>query len=577
MLKRIIRESAAGRALLYATIMLAVAGGLAVVAQAVLMADIISRAFLGGEGLAALARPLLMLALVAVLRAVLAYLRQAAADGFSARVREDLRNRVFSRILSLGPISASGERSGELIATALDGVDGLDAYLGHYLPQTALAALIPLTVLMAVLAQNLLSGIILLVTAGLLPYFMILLGRAAERRTKRQWRLLQMLSGHFLDVVRGMRTLQLFGRSKRQVDIIRKVSEAHRSATLDTLKIAFLSAFALELIASLSTGLVAVAISFGLLDGSLHLAAGLAILILVPEFYLPLRGLGSDFHAGMNGAAAAERIFEVLDAPIVAGSRGKRRLPAGSPLEIRLRDVAYSYPGASKPALTELDLTWRQEETLAVVGPSGAGKSTLLRLLLGFAAPRRGEVLVDGVPLAELDLDWWRRQIAYVPQQPTIFPGSVADNIRLGRPEATQAEIEAAARRARAHGFISALPESYETKVGEGGRALSQGERQRIALARALAVGARLLVLDEPTASLDAESDVEVSAAIADVADGRRALIVAHRLSTAERASRIAVLAAGSVAEEGTPEELRRRGVIYRSLVRSYYAPAEVR
>ncbi len=577
MLKRIIRESAAGRALLYATIMLAVAGGLAVVAQAVLMADIISRAFLGGEGLGALARPLLMLALVAVLRAVLAYLRQAAADGFSARVREDLRNRVFSRILSLGPISASGERSGELIATALDGVDGLDAYLGHYLPQTALAALIPLTVLMAVLAQNLLSGIILLVTAGLLPYFMILLGRAAERRTKRQWRLLQMLSGHFLDVVRGMRTLQLFGRSKRQVDIIRKVSEAHRSATLDTLKTAFLSAFALELIASLSTGLVAVAISFGLLDGSLHLAAGLAILILVPEFYLPLRGLGSDFHAGMNGAAAAERIFEVLDAPIVAGSRGKRRLPAGSPLEIRLRDVAYSYPGASKPALTELDLTWRQEETLAVVGPSGAGKSTLLRLLLGFAAPRRGEVLVDGVPLAELDIDWWRRQIAYVPQQPTIFPGSVADNIRLGRPEATQAEIEAAARRARAHGFISALPESYETKVGEGGRALSQGERQRIALARALAVGARLLVLDEPTASLDAESDVEVSTAIADVADGRRALIVAHRLSTAERASRIAVLAAGSVAEEGTPEELRRHGVIYRSLVRSYYAPAEVR
>ncbi len=572
-----IREAASGRALLVATILLAVGGGLGVVVQAVLMADVIAGAFLGGEGLSQLAGLLLALAAVAGLRAALAYFRQVAADRFSARVREDLRNRVFGRILSMGPVGTSGERSGELIATALDGVEGLDAYLAHYLPQTALAALIPFTVLIAVLAQNLLAGAVLLVTAGLLPYFMILLGRAAERRTKRQWRLLQTLSGHFLDVVRGMRTLQLFGRSRRQVEIIRKVSEAHRSATLDTLKIAFLSAFALELLASLSTGLVAVAISFGLLGGTLHLTAGLAILILVPEFYLPLRGLGSDFHAGMSGAVAAERIFALLEAPQAVATCGARRLPAGTPLEIRLRDVAYSYPGAGPPALTDLDLTWRQDETLAVVGPSGAGKSTLLRLLLGFAVPGRGEILVDGVALGDLDLDWWRRQIAYVPQQPTLFLGSVADNIRLGRPDASQEEIEKAARLARAHGFISALPEGYATQVGEGARTLSQGERQRIALARALATRAPLLVLDEPTASLDAETDAAISAAIADVARGHRALIVAHRLSTAERASRIAVLAAGSVAEEGTPQELRRHGVIYRSLVRSYYAVAEVR
>ena len=575
--RRILRAAKAGRVLLVATVLLAVGGGLAVVAQAALMAEIIARAFLGGAGLEQLQPLLLALALVAVLRAALAYLRQAAADAFSRRVRQEIRSRVFARILALGPAYATGERTGELIATALDGVEGLDPYLAHYLPQTALAALIPLTVLVAVLAQDLEAGIVLLVTAGLLPYFMILLGRAAEARTKKQWGMLRVLSAHFLDVVRGMRTLQLFGRSRRQVEVIRLVSERHRIATLETLRVAFLSALALELLASLSTAVVAVSISFGLLSGTLHFAQGLAILILVPEFYLPLRGLGSDFHAGMGGVVAAERIFALLDAPSPAASAGTRRLPPDAPLEIRLSGVHCTYPGASREALAHVDLAWREGESLAVVGPSGAGKSTLLRLLLRFLEPAAGEITVDGVPLRELDVAWWRQQIAYVPQAPTLFPGTIAENIRLGRPQATMGEVEEAARIARAHDFISALPHGYDTLLGEGGLGLSTGERQRIALARALVSLAPLLVLDEPTASLDAVSDAEVSAALAEVTHAKRALIVAHRLSTAERATRIAVLSAGSVVEEGTSEELRRRGMVYRSLIRSYYAPAGVR
>lgn len=577
MYRRILREAVAGRVLLLAAVLLAVGGGLTVVAQAVLMADIIARAFLGGAGLGELARLLAALTLVALLRAALSYLRQVAGDAFSARVRGEIRSRVFARILALGPIYASGERTGELIATALDGVEALDPYLAHYLPQTALAALIPLAVLVAVLAQDWQAGIILLLTAGLLPYFMILLGRAAEARTKKQWGMLRALSAHFLDVVRGIRTLQLFGRSRRQVEIIRQVSERHRIATLETLRVAFLSAFALELLASLSTAVVAVSISFGLLGGTLHFAQGLAILILVPEFYLPLRGLGSDFHAGLGGAVAAERIFALLDTPSPAASSGARRLAEGAPLEIRFGGVSCTYPGARKSALAGLDLSWRQGESLAIVGPSGAGKSTLLRLLLRFLEPEAGDIMVDGVPLKELDLAWWRQKIAYVPQEPTLFPGTIAENIRLRRPDATMVEVEEAARIARAHDFITALPQSYGTLLGEGGFGLSGGERQRIALSRALLSRAPLLVLDEPTASLDAESDAEVSAAVAEVARGHRALIVAHRLSTAERASRIAVLAAGSVAEEGTPEELRRHGAIYRSLIRSYYAQEEVR
>ncbi len=570
--RRILREAAAGRALLVATVLLAVGGGLAVVAQAVLMAEIIASAFLGGAGLEQLSPLLLALALVAVVRAALAYLRQAAADTFSRRVRKDIRSRLFAHILALGPAYATGERTGELIATALDGVEGLDPYLAHYLPQTALAALIPVTVLVAVLAQDWQAGLILLVTAGLLPYFMILLGRAAEARTKKQWGMLRVLSAHFLDVVRGMRTLQLFGRSHRQVEIIRLVSERHRTATLETLRVAFLSAFALELLASLSTAVVAVSISFGLLGGTLHFAQGLAILILVPEFYLPLRGLGSDFHAGLGGAVAAERIFALLNTPSPAAEGGTRRLPPDAPLEIRLAGVHFRYPGAGKEALAHVDLDWTKGGSLAVVGPSGAGKSTLLRLLLRFAEPAAGEITVDAVPLRELDLAWWRQQIAYVPQTPTLFPGTIAENIRLGRADAAMAEVEEAAQAARAHEFISALPHRYDTVLGEGGLGLSGGEQQRIALARALLSRAPLLVLDEPTASLDAVSDAEASAAVAEVTRGRRALIVAHRLSTAERAARIVVLSAGCVVEVGTPAELRRHGVIYRSLIRSYYA-----
>ena len=574
--RRILREAWSARAKLFATILLACAGALLVVAQAFLMADIIARAFLGGADLPRLLRPLELLVAVSLARAVVSYLREEAATAFSARVREDLRGRLFGRILGLGPVGAGGERSGELIATVLDGVEGLDAYLAHYLPQTALAALIPAVVLVAVLAQSRVAGLVLLATAGLLPYFMILLGRAAQRRTQRQWRLLQTLSGHFLDVVRGLPTLQLFGRSHRQVEIIRRVSAEHREATLDTLKIAFLSAFALEMLASLSMALVAVAISLGLLGGTLHFAQGLGILILVPEFYLPLRGLGSDFHAGMSGAVAAERIFALLDGPGPLSSSGTRRLHSAAPLEIRLQGVTCRYPGRPRPALAGVDLTWRPGETLAIVGPSGAGKSTLLRLLLGFIEPESGSVSVDGVPIGELDLDWWRRQIAYVPQSPTIFPGSVLANITLGRPDAPFADVSRAAATARAHDFISALPQGYATVIGEGGRSLSQGERQRIALARALLRRAPLLLLDEPTANLDAESDAAISAAIADVAQGMRALIVAHRLSTAERASRIAVLAAGSVAEAGSPAELRRCGLIYPALSRSYRQWTEV-
>jgi len=296
----------------------------------------------------------------------------------------------------------------------------------------------------------------------------------------------------------------------------------------------------------------------------------------VPEFYLPLRALGSDFHAGMSGAVAAERVFAVLDAPPPVVARSVRRLPEGAPLEIACRGIVHTYPGALQPALAGLDLLWRPGECIAVVGASGAGKTTLLRALLRLLDPQSGAILVDGVPLQELDLDWWRRQIAYVPQEPTLFPGSVLENIRLGRGDASPEEVEAAAREARAQAFIEQLPRGYATPVGEGGRPLSGGQRQRLAIARALVRRAPLLILDEPTVRLDAEADRDVSLALRDLARGRRALIVAHRLSTAELADRIVVLAGGRVVEEGPPERLRRTGDLYPRLRRSYFRLSEV-
>jgi len=445
-------------------------------------------------------------------------------------------------------------------------VDALDAYLTGYLPQLALSVTVPVAVLVRIALADPTSGVIVAVTLPLIPVFAVLVGWQTQARTTRQLRALTRLGGHFLDMLGGLGTLRAYGRAGAQVRVVGVMADRYRSATMATLRIAFLSALVLELIGSVSVALVAVPVGLRLLAGSLTLPVALLVLILAPEAYAPLRAAGAKFHASQEGLAAAAEAFALIDAagsdpagPDAAGpgpagpeqpgpvARTVARVPDPGAVDLVFDQVAVR-------GLAGVDLTVRPGQRVALVGPSGGGKSTLLALVLGFLVPERGRVLAGGTDLSTLDIQAWRAGLAWVPQRPYLFADSVAANIALGVPDAPPAAIEAAARAARAADVIAALPQRYATVLGERGHGLSSGERQRVALARALLrTGAGLVLLDEPTARLDAQSEAAVLAGSNELVAGRTALLVAHRPALVAVADRVVRVAAGTVRELPVP------------------------
>ena len=567
---RLLRQARAARLALILAIVLGLLAGIVIVVQAQLISGIVSGVFLEEATLAGV-RPLLIgLLAFSLLRAGLTWGGDVAANRVAGRVKRDLRERLVAHLLALGPAYARGERSGELTNTLVEGIEALDAYFRQYLPQLALAALIPLTILFFVFPLDWISGLVLLITAPLIPIFMILIGHAADALTKRQWVSLSRMSAHFLDVLQGLSTLKLLGQSRQQIKMIAQISDRYRQTTMGVLRVTFLSALVLEMVGTISTAVVAVQIGLRLLYGQMAFEEAFFILLLAPEFYLPLRNLGLRFHASMAGVAAAQRIFEVLDtepevAVVTPADPADSRL--GSSFSLRFEEVGYTYREGGHPALDSLSFSLAPGQQVALVGPSGAGKSTVAYLLLRFLEPQQGRIVVDDLPLGSLSPDGWRQQVAWVPQSPYLFAGTVAGNIRLARPEATPDEVAWAARQAHAEPFIEALPEGYDTAVGERGQRLSAGQAQRIALARAFLKDAPLLVLDEATANLDPETEALVQDALAHLLVGRTALIIAHRLSTVSRVDRILVMEEGRVVEEGNHEVLLEREGLYRQLV----------
>lgn len=571
--KRLLRQASAARLALVLAIGLGLLGGIAIVGQAGLLSSAVSQVFLDGYTLSQVSRLLLAFLVLSLVRAGLTWGGEVAANAVAGHVKRDLRAQLAAHLLALGPAYIRGERSGELTNTIVEGVEALDAYFRQYLPQLALAALVPLTVLFFVFPIDWVSGLIMLLTAPLIPVFMILIGGVADALTRRQWTSLSRMSAHFLDMLQGLATLKLFGRSREQIRAIARMSDRYRHATMGVLRVAFLSALVLEMVATISTAVVAVQMGLRLLYGQLSFEQGFFVLLLAPEFYLPLRLLGTHFHAGMQGVAAAQRIYEVLgtEARVRAGDEHDPAIPTSSlTLNLNLTDIHYAYDDGQRPALNGLSFGIAPGEKVAIVGPSGAGKSTVANLLLRFIDPDRGTISVDGRPLGELPPRAWRQQVAWVPQEPYLFHTTVAENIRLARPDATREEVEHAARQAHAHAFVQALPQGYDTVIGERGARLSGGEAQRIALARALLKDAPLLILDEATANLDPEIEAQVQEAMERLLQGRTALIIAHRLTTVYRADRILVMDHGRIVEEGDHTTLLQQGGLYRSLVQAY-------
>jgi len=542
---------------------------LLVVLQARLLVRVIDRVFLGGRSLAEVGALLVILVGLALLRAATTWSREVAAHRAAARVRAELRQAVIAHLVDLGPAYVRGERTGELTNTVVQGIEALDPYLREYLPQLATAALVPLLILAFVLPVDLLSAVILFVTAPLIPIFMILIGALARRLTARQWTQLSRMSAHFLDLLQGFATLKLLGRSGEQLAAITRISQEFRHTTMGVLRVAFLSALVLEMVATLSTAVVAVTVGLRLLYGHVGFAEALFVLILAPEFYLPVRALGSAFHAAMPGSEAARRLFEVLEVPRSEALAPKptRTVPERAP-EIRFDAVRYAY--GDRRALDGVSFHLAAGERMALVGPSGAGKSTVGQLLLRLLEPEDGRITVDGVALGSLDRHAWARRVAWVPQTASLFHGSVAENIRLARPDASPEEVVRAAELARADAFIRRLPAGYDTQVGERGARLSGGELQRIALARAFLKDASVLVLDEATAHLDSRHEAEVQEAIRRLVEGRTVLVIAHRLNTVVDADRIVLLAQGRVVEEGTHAWLMGHGKLYPRLVAAF-------
>jgi ATP-binding cassette subfamily C protein CydCD len=516
---RLLRHASAARRFIMLTAAFAVVTAGLVMVQAQLLATGIASAFLDGAGLAELAPLLAALLVVCAGRAILTWAGEVAAHRAAADVIRQLRTGLVAHVLRLGPRRPGLPSTTELATLATRGLDGLEGYFSRYLPTLLVASVVPAVVAGRILCADWVAGLLIGLTVPLIPIFGILIGLHTQKATNRQWRALAVLAHHFLDLVAGLDALVAFGRARAQTNRLRTLAEQHRTATMGTLRIAFLSALVLELVATLSVALVAVSVGLRLLDGGLDLPTALLILVLAPEVYLPLRAVGARFHDCADGLASAAAVFAVLEVPTPATGG---RAPAPNPARVPIRLHGVTINGRSGPVLDSLELTLSPGGVLGVRGPSGAGKSTLLDLLLGFRTPDQGSITVNGVELADLDQQAWLRRVSWLPQRPMLLSGTVADNIRLADPDADDNRVRAAAA-------LAALDVPLDTPVGEAGAGLSTGQQRRVGLARAVLADRALLLLDEPTEGVDADTEAAIIAALPAITQGRTAVLVSHR------------------------------------------------
>ena len=537
---RLLKYARSTRGFLIIAVVIGVLTAALVIWQARLLSGVIVDVTSRGASWTDVSTAVLLLLGVFLVRALLAWGAEAAAVRSSARAKRELREAAIAHAVALGPLGPAGRDPGEVASLATRGIDALDSYFARYLPQLVLAVIVPIAVLATVLGQDLLSALIIAVTLPLIPIFMILIGLYTKRRVDRQWRTLSLLSGHFLDLISGLPTLKIFGRAKSQASAIEAIGDRYRSTTMAVLKITFLSSLALELLASLSVALVAVSVGLRLAEEQIAYSVALFVLVLAPEAYLPLRLVGQHFHAAAEGLGAADRMLTIIETPLPVAGDG-HSVPTHGAIDVR--DVVVRYADRPDSGSIPVTFTARPGTVTALVGPSGGGKSSLFAALLGFTEPAEGVIRVGDQPLGELDLAAWRSQVGWLPQNPQLFDAQMdpAPTVRacvdIGRGLST-ASIDDALQQA---GLASEV--TLDRTLAADGTGLSVGQRQRLALARTLAGSPAVLLLDEPTAALDGDSEAIVVAAITRAAQrGATVIVVAHRPALVDASDQIVLI-----------------------------------
>lgn len=555
---------------LNAAVMLGSVNGFLLIAQCWLLAQVLNATAIAHHPISAVWGYLAGMIGLFLLRAGVNYGSQRFTFEAGARLRTELRSRLFNHIYELGPAWSRDQRSGARATEVVDGVEALDKYFSLYLPQMQLAIIIPAAILVFVFPFDWISGLVLAITAPLLPVFMIIIGNQTEKLNRTQWRSLSRMGAHFFDMIEGLTTLKLFNAAQREARFIGQIAEDYRLQTMKVLRVAFLSSMVLEFLAAISIAMVAVYVGFRLMYGDIHYLNGIFVLLLAPEFYLPLRSMGTQFHARMDALGAVEPIIELLNAEPSTQNAAEVELQLNHAPRITFSQIGFAYPNRDR-VIQNLNLDLPAGTHTALVGVSGAGKSTLGQLLLGFLQPTDGDILIDGRSLATFSPRSWHEQVAWLPQNPTLFHGTIEDNIALNRRlDRHEAALHQAAQDAHALDFITRLPNGFKTMVGDRGQGLSGGEIQRIALARAFYKNAPVVLLDEPSASLDPESERLITEAIARLSSGRTMLTIAHRLTTIERSDQIVVLDGGAIIEHGTHDALMRANGPYAERYRQY-------
>ncbi|MDR1069564.1 MAG: thiol reductant ABC exporter subunit CydD [Gracilibacteraceae bacterium] len=575
--KNLWREAGRDKLYLAGVALCGLLSGITVLAQAWVLACVVRAVFLDGAAPLGTRSSFAALLALVTLRALTGWLEEWFALRLARGVQFRLREAVLAHMEKIGPLRLREEQTGELLHLVTEGLEVLHAYFAKYLPQLFKTGVLPLLFLGVIFPRDWTTGLSLLVTAPLLPMFMMMIGKWAGSETKKRWRVLARMTGYLQDVLQGMTTLKILGQSAKQAEKVEEISENFRRVSLGVLRIAFLSALTLELFSTLSIAIVAVALGLRLVGGGIDFQTAFFLLLLAPEFYLPIRSLGAQYHASLNGTAAAERVYAFLRTPAErsAGGEGgaapgsKRvqpRLETAEGISVSFCDVTLTYGEERERALSGLSFELRAGEKIGLVGPSGGGKSSVLNLLLGFVLPDSGRILVNGADMRDLDMEAWRRLVAWVPQKPWVFAGSIRDNLLLGSTEATEELMRQTCSELGLAKFVAEMPDGYSTRVGQGGRGLSGGQIQLLAIGRAALRRAPLLLLDEATANLDLAREETVQNALWRLMRDKTVVAAAHRLQTTMRMDRIFVLQRGRVSESGAPAELMRRDGAFRAL-----------